>query len=394
LLKRLRLRNFYSFRDTAVELDKVNVLVGLNASGKSNFVKVLRLLRNHFTYGLPVPDESKPEEIPFGDIVYGFNIYETAECEASLELSGREVVYKLRLLRDRYEERVAADSEALYEFTAQVGQVGVAVSSTGRYRDGSGMFKPATSPGLRKVVAIFRDLEGGVNRVEGYAPISPLSNPPGDADPSIHSVVEFFRGIGVFKFSPDSIRLRSSVSESPIVKFDGSNLARYLLHLYLEKRRAFSMVEDVIRSFVPEVEEVIPHIEGSEVEIWVRSRYLRLPLRPSYISDGTLRLIALTVVLNAGFSLVAIEEPENHIHPYLLESLVDMARKSRSQVVITTHSPHLLNFLKPEEVYVVARVNGESKIARLTDTSEFEIVKKYLEEGGTLGEAWVSRFFS
>jgi len=101
LLKRLRLRNFFSFKDATVELGKVNVFIGPNASGKSNLIKVLRLLRNHFTLGIPVPDESKPEEMPFGDIVYGFDIYEAAECEASLELGGREVVYELKLFRDK-----------------------------------------------------------------------------------------------------------------------------------------------------------------------------------------------------------------------------------------------------------------------------------------------------
>ncbi len=129
------------------------------------------------------------------------------------------------------------------------------------------------------------------------------------------------------------------------------------------------------------------------MEIWLKSKYLSLPLRPSFISDGMLRLMAIASILNTGFSLVAIEEPENHVHPYLLEALIDLARKSSSQIVFTTHSPHLLDYLEPNEVYVVGRTEVGTRIMRLTDVKDFEIVKKFLEEGGTLGEAWISRFF-
>jgi len=58
--------------------------------------------------------------------------------------------------------------------------------------------------------------------------------------------------------------------------------------------------------------------------------------------------------------------------------VADLARKSRSQIVITTHSPRLLDFFKPEEVYVVAKVGAEIRVRRLTDTAGFEIVRRIL----------------
>ncbi len=232
-----------------------------------------------------------------------------------------------------------------------------------------------------------------MERASTNIPISPLRNPPTDADEALHKATNFFRNIGVFRLDPDVIRLRSAISAEPMVRYNGSNLARYILHLYLEKRKVFASLEEVVKSLVPEVDEIVPHIEGNEVEIWLKSKYLSLPLRPSFISDGMLRLMAIASILNTGFSLVAIEEPENHAHPYLLEALIDLARKSSSQIVFTTHSPHLLDYLEPNEVYVVGRTEVGTRIMRLTDVKDFEIVKKFLEEGGTLGEAWISRFF-
>ena len=141
---------------------------------------------------------------------------------------------------------------------------------------------------------------------------------------------------------------------------------------------------------MPEVEELIPHLEGADVEIWIKVKGIKEPLRPPNISDGTLRLLAYTTVLYSGFSLVFFEEPENSIHPHLLETIVDLARKAPCQVAISTHSPYLLDHVRPEEVYVVEKVGIETIVKRLSRTSEVEAVRRFLEEGGTLGEAWYS----
>ena len=86
---------------------------------------------------------------------------------------------------------------------------------------------------------------------------------------------------------------------------------------------------------------------------------------------------------------MAYEEPENCVHPHLLESLVYIMRESNKQVILTTHSPYLLDFVKPEEVLLVKRVNGET-IVEKPQGIQMEKIKKFLEEGGTLGEAWYS----
>jgi len=103
-LKKLCIKNFLSIKEACIELGKLNVFIGPNASGKSNILKALRLLRNHVTVGLPIPDEDSPNEIPFGDLVHGFNIYETVEVKTAIELEGEEASYELRLLKDWYEE--------------------------------------------------------------------------------------------------------------------------------------------------------------------------------------------------------------------------------------------------------------------------------------------------
>jgi len=386
MLKRLGLKNFLSFRDETIEFGKINLFIGPNASGKSNLAKALRLLKNHFIYGIPIPDESITNEIPLGDLAHRFNVYEDIELEAFLDL-GEEARYVLKLSRDGYEEKLFRQDIEVYSHNA--GQL----FSRARYRKRDGSFTEVSIGGYQSIVVTVRSFDGLVERININMPLTPLRIPPIDSDEILNRVATFFRSIGVFRFNPDSIRLRSNVSTQPVIGYDGSNLARFLLHIYLEKRKLFISIEEIVRGMVPEIEEIVPHIEGNEVEVWVRSKHLSLPIRPGFISDGTLRLIALAIIFNSGFSLVVVEEPENYIHPHLLEALADLARKSSSQIIFTTHSPRLLDFFKPEEVYIVVKMGAESRVRRLMDIKDYEIVKKFLDEGGTLGEAWISRFF-
>jgi predicted ATPase len=124
--------------------------------------------------------------------------------------------------------------------------------------------------------------------------------------------------------------------------------------------------------------------------VWIKAKGLGEPLRPHNVSDGTLRALAIASALYGGSSLVVLEEPENCVHPHLLEALMSLARDSPPQVILTTHSPYLLDHARPEEVYVVEKEGLETKVGRLSAMKELKAVRRFLEEGGTLGEAWYS----
>ncbi len=117
------------------------------------------------------------------------------------------------------------------------------------------------------------------------------------------------------------------------------------------------------------------------------------PLDPEHISDGTLRILAFITALTLPSTLISFEEPENCVHPSLLQALIELIRLCGKQVIISTHSPHLLNYVKPEEVYLTAKVQGETRIKRLSSIDDIDCIKRYLELGGTLGDAWVSGLF-
>lgn len=105
-------------------------------------------------------------------------------------------------------------------------------------------------------------------------------------------------------------------------------------------------------------------------------------------------MLAYLVLLNdpAPGSLIGIEEPENQLHPLLLAHLAEEFHKatSRTQLLVTTHSPALINEAKPEEVFSIFRgEDGYTKAERLSDIEE---LKGFLEEKIPLGDLWMENF--
>ena len=102
-LRRLRVENFLSLRNINISLTKLNVLIGPNASGKSNFAKLFQLLYNVASTGLP-----ELQGYTFRDLVYCFDETLRISIELSFEVDGGEASYLLWIHRDGYEEELTA----------------------------------------------------------------------------------------------------------------------------------------------------------------------------------------------------------------------------------------------------------------------------------------------
>ena len=104
-------------------------------------------------------------------------------------------------------------------------------------------------------------------------------------------------------------------------------------------------------------------------------------------SDGTIRLIAILAALyqSPPRTLVVIEEPERNIHPGALAVLADVIKEAstRMQVVITTHSPDLIDHFDPDAIRVVERVDGATVVGRM-DATQRGVVRDKLFTTGEL----------
>jgi len=97
----------------------------------------------------------------------------------------------------------------------------------------------------------------------------------------------------------------------------------------------------------------------------------------SRISDGTVKWLALTTVLFAEPGLSLIEEPENFLHPFMQESFVTLCRQAlkldpRRILVISTHSPTLLDCCRPNELTLFELGEGQTRAARVANREQLE----------------------
>lgn len=121
-------------------------------------------------------------------------------------------------------------------------------------------------------------------------------------------------------------------------------------------RRVLPELEDIDTAFTQDGRLTLQFYESGVGRAW----------NAHEVSDGTIQSLALFCVLfDARTSIVAIEEPENSLHPWIIRVFIDACRASGKQVFVTTHSPVVLDQLQPSEVRVVWRAGGRTNIQPL-----------------------------
>ena len=155
------------------------------------------------------------------------------------------------------------------------------------------------------------------------------------------------------------------------VAFDGQNLIPVLHTLYTTHREFKKDVDMAMRAaFGNDFEELsFPPAADQRVQLRLRWRSLNSAQSAADLSDGTIRFLLLLAILGnpEPDPLIAIDEPENGLHPGMLPIVADLARQAAdcSQVILTTHSPQLLDaFSEEPPTTTVARwEDGETKLS-------------------------------
>ena len=136
-------------------------------------------------------------------------------------------------------------------------------------------------------------------------------------------------------------------------------------------------------------------MDGRHLFLQIKDAPFEQPILAKFVSNGTLKMLSYLTLLHAPEPphLIGIEMPENHLHPRLLTGLADECREASgvSQLMITTHSPHFVNELHADEVWVLYR--NEQGFTVCKRTSEMQGIKEFLETGGKLGDLWMEGYF-
>ena len=203
----------------------------------------------------------------------------------------------------------------------------------------------------------------------------------------MHDFVEEARHILDWQFltmSPDRMGLpvpQQRTGGGVKLAKDGSNIADYLLDLRCQDQNAFDGIVETMASVLPYAKDIQPSLTSSEIErkAWLQLTEADFKVPGWMLSTGTLRLLALLALLRHPNppSLIVVEEIENGLDPRSIHLLVEEIRNAVlegiTQVVLTTHSPYLLDLLTLDHLVLVERdAKGQPRFIRPADNENLQ----------------------
>ncbi|BDV01249.1 ATPase [Thermodesulfomicrobium sp. WS] len=214
--------------------------------------------------------------------------------------------------------------------------------------------------------------------------------------PRVAALREFITDWYVSYLSIDQTRNQPEAGPQERLSKNGENLPNVIQYLKEQHPERLEKIFAVLRQRIPRLErvEAEPMPDG-RLLLQIKDAPFEQPVLSKFASDGTLKMLAyLTVLYDPNPPrFIGIEEPENFLHPRLLPELAEECRAAteRSQLLITSHSPFLLNAMRAEEVWVLYR--DEQGFTRAVRTSGIQGIREFMQAGASLGYLWMEGHF-
>ena len=396
-IQTIRFRNLLSFgpESEEIELKSLNVLIGPNASGKSNFIEALNVLKN------TPNDIAKPIRQGGGIQEYLWKgrkgTPDDAEINVILDYGSSSSISLRHVLRfSIYEQRFYLEYESIEEALENV-NVDENINPIITYEDGGifyrneygEVFWPANSNLSRQEqIKEFKKRSGEFNTKQPI--ISQLRDPKGY--PEITYLVDKYPRIRIYGdwYLGEVSAPRKSQATDLIGDFleDGTtgeiadNLALVVNDLQ-NRSNCWEPILERFKNFHPNTEKITPRVIGNTVLLMLHEKGLKETIPATRWSDGMLRYLALLTILCHPDPppLICIEEPELGMHPDILSDIAELLVEAshRTQLIVTTHSDILVSALTevPESVLVCERDEGGTSMRRLQKEKLQEWLKKY-----------------
>lgn len=363
MITQLTVRNFRCLQDVTATLGPFTVLIGANDTGKSSMLDAIHVLAR--TARDPLPDSLTPDgsfsPSPFEELVWQRNVARSMVWRVQGESRGKRFAYELAVRAGPY---VRFEKMPLHPVHL--------VSATSSSRE-------------TRLRASLRT----------QAELGPI--------------VTGFASVGKYRFDPRSLRKAAPVTADPFLSSSGDNLAAALDALLTgPDRAAIHGLESSLREAVPTLAGVALRAVqtgsgiGKAVEFILSGSRPPVTIPAVNASEGALLLTAfLALAYGATPEILLIEEPENGLHPSRLEVVVSLLRRVSEgeiggrprQVILTTHSPLILSYVKPEEVRIFRRDPEKgTEITPLSAVPDLERLRTlsagdlwyFLTEGGNI----------
>lgn len=214
--------------------------------------------------------------------------------------------------------------------------------------------------------------------------------------PRVAALREFISNWYVSYLAIDQTRNQPESGPQERLSKNGENLPNVIQYLKERYPDRLEKIFTVLRQRIPRLEcvEANPMPDG-RLLLQIKDAPFEQPMLSKFASDGTMKMLAYLTVLYDPEPprFIGIEEPENFLHPRLLPELAEECRAASefSQLLITSHSPFLLNAMRAEEVRVLYRDDyGFTQVVRVSD---IPVINDLVKAGGSLGYLWMEGHF-
>ncbi|MBP6549872.1 MAG: AAA family ATPase [Flavobacterium sp.] len=350
----LEIKGYKSIKNLELELKPINILIGSNGVGKSNFISFFKLINAIFNGRLQK--------------------YVLEERADNLLYFGRKTTENLfgKLIFDSGNN----NNNAYFFNLAQTKEGGLYFE------------KEASGFNVSKE-----------NNSNGYYYSSNLeeSNITKNGSYRNNYLRVHLKNIQAFHFHDTSttsfLRRECDINDNLYLKQDGRNLPAFLYLLKINHTKIYNRIEKTIQSVAPYIDKLIlepNRLDENEIALrWIDKGDPESNFSAYQLSDGTLRFIALATLLMQPTppSVIIIDEPELGLHPFAIGKLAGMIQvaSSKSQVIVATQSPGLISKFNPEDIVVIDRSVEENQT--VFNRLNSEDLKIWLDEF-TLGDLW------
>lgn len=345
MLEKIKIQGYKSIKNLELKLAPINILIGSNGVGKSNFISFFKLVNN---------------------------IYEQRLQQYSLKKGADNLLYYGRKETEIIQGYLDFGNNA-YSFELQP-------------QDNGALF-------ISEENSIYYPAKNNTRFWNSNIQESEIKKSNSIRDGYLREHLESYK-IYHFHDTSESAPLRTpaKIDDNRFLKEDGDNLAAYLYLLQKKHPKNFKIIEKTIQSIAPFFERFNldpDRLDETRIKlVWNEQQHPETYFDASHLSDGSIRFIALTTLLLQPNlpKVIIIDEPELGLHPVAinkLAGLIKSAAQKNCQIIVSTQSINLLNNFDPQDVITVDKKSNQSNFQRLDNESLAHWLNDY-----SLGELW------
>lgn len=374
----LRVQNFKSLEDVTFTPGNLAALIGPNNAGKSNFARAMQFLSDVYRHGLEnaVMRHGGMENVIRQD-------KNTANDSLSFEIALSFRLNEMHEYLGHSPKQSNVELTCRHHFSLNMEDEGFIVEAESFYLEGNYDHNSHFKRTKHKIVEeTFSESPTSNTFVfDGDEPKrrSDSERKPVPGQELVFNLLRLpptkfcrhaLKHWAIYQFNPFTARSESVPTPNAELDLYGRNLPAVVRWLQKHAPGQWALVEETMAEVVPELTQIetqMLHTKTLGLFFWEEG--FDRPWRADEVSDGTVLMLSMCcAIADPRKTLVLLEEPENSLHPWILRALIDFIKQVAHQktVILTTHSPVLIDMLHPTQVWALYREQGASHLAQLT----------------------------